>query len=106
MFQMRCRNKSCLKDCHPMIQMPANIVVCPECYEQLEVTDFVKKSLKDNNQILQKKEAKQSFSVLCKSCKNVAAPVVKKGIGYCCSCDKNLGITSAFLNAMKMKSSI
>ena len=102
MFQNHCR--SCKKDVDPVLDVKADIIVCPECFTEFtNVSPYIKPQLKFFGQIKRAVKTQKAFSTKCPHCQVEAPPVVKsKDLFVCSSCGKELNLSEAFKQLVRM----
>lgn len=107
---LTCSNKGCYSQDYHKLNKDTNQVTCVSCGGNVDVTQYVKTSLKAQGQIIRK--PKPSLEVKCSSCGSSDGPVLLKyGKGVfkvgCKACKEiNVHLTKYFLAALKTKSDI
>lgn len=105
MFETLC--VKCKTDVTPVLDVKANVVVCPDCEEELtQITNFVKVQLKAAGQIKKEKQSRKAFSVRCQVCNKEAQPKIANGKVLCSLCGNehehlSAPFKQAILTAMK-----
>jgi len=96
-----CTTRGCLKQNEAKLDVSTDKVICEECGNEIAVTRFTKKALKDLGQIVRGKE-KKPFQALCKNCNANKSLYVSEDKAYCEDCRSQVHITPAFLQGLKI----
>ncbi len=106
-FSTNCSNKGCFKFVEPILDVDTNEAMCPECDKPISnITDFVKRQLKDDKKIKKAPKVQKAFSTPCRACKAVDVPELKKGKLWCSHCGNDLECTAAFIQMFKSKNNL
>lgn len=89
-----CECRGCGKLNEPVLDKVTRKVYCNECGgEQMNITDFAKRSMETLGQIKRASLKNEAFSVECSGCKRSAVPVMQKNGKLQCPHCKNQHLT-------------
>ena len=100
-----CTSKGCMQQSEAKLNRETDEVICMECGSPIiNVTTFMKRTLKAQGQILRNVE-KKSFQVNCPTCgtKRDAELVDDGKSARCASCKSGLRLSTAFLHTLKLR---
>ena len=99
---INCTTKGCLQSTEAKLDRDENEVICESCGNVIvNVTSFTKKALSSVGQVLRNK-ARRPFQQQCPTCRVGRALYVKDERAYCKVCSRQITVTAAFLQGLKI----
>lgn len=96
-----CTTRGCLEKNEAKLDTSTNKVICSVCGNEINVTVFIKKALKDIGQVMRNNN-KRPFQSFCPTCKSSKTLYIKDKKAYCEECDTQVVVSNAFLQGLEI----
>ncbi len=98
---IQCNNKGCFQHTEATIDKETMEVICTACGNPItNITNYTKRTLIAQGQILNKTIVKDAFQVYCSDCKKNVYVKIENGKGFCPLCKVDLKLSNAFLHSI------